>query len=36
MSGYDEGGFIVAVLFLAVCLLVGTLVLEFISEWRDK
>ena len=36
MSGYDEGGFIVAVLFLAVCLLGVTLVLEFISEWRDK
>jgi len=35
-SGYDEIGFVLAVLVLAVCLLVGTLVWEFISEWRDR
>jgi hypothetical protein len=39
MTGNDYGSdleFVVAVLVISVCLLVGTLVLEFISERRDK
>jgi len=39
MTGNDYGSdleFVVAVLVIGVCLLVGTLVLEFISDRRDK
>ena len=36
MSGYDDVGFAVAVLCIAGVVLVVTLVLEFILEWRDK
>jgi uncharacterized membrane protein len=35
-NGYDEIGFVAVMLVLALCLLGVTLVLEFISEWRDK
>ena len=39
MTGNDYGSdleFVVAVLVIGVCLLGLTLLLEFISEWRDK
>ena len=35
-NGYDEIGFVAVMFVLALCLLGVTLVLEFISERRDK